>query len=797
MKDLFLKQSILRRAGRVSALALALGLSAGCVVTQGPGAGAAPPAGASPGAGADASASGGSEPARTNLLKASDFDDNKSLPWNTSFTAPGAGSAEVKKGAYCVTVTNKGSNNWDAQFRHREMVIQKGHSYTIQYKAWASSPTKARPKVGMSGPPYEEYWSDTVILGTEPKTFSGKFTMGKADDATAELAFHIGGAMASAKEPFEVCIDDIRLDDPQFKAAAPVTEAGAPKVAVNQVGYLPGAIKIASVNSAATAPVAWELLDASGKPVAHGQTKVFGKDGASGDHVHLVDFTAVKAPGQGYVLKVGEEKSYPFDIGTGLYQKLKYDALAYFYHNRSGIEIKMPFAGKPELARPAGHLHDKSTRCLKDSGCDYALDASRGWYDAGDHGKYVVNGGISVWTLLNWYERTKNLGTSSADFADGKLNIPEGKNGVPDILDEARWELEFLMGMQVPEGKPLAGMVHHKMHDESWTGLGLAPHEDKQARFLHKPSTAATLNVAATGAQCARIWKTVDAAFSAKCLKAAERAWAAAKQNPALYAPPGGDKGGGPYDDTDVKDEFYWAAAELFVTTGKPEYKKFLQDSPLNARFPTEVEGGAASMNWRVTDGLGQISMAIVPGHVDAAWQKEIRGRIAKAADQYLAIADKEGYRTLIARTHEGKYDWGSNSGLLNNMLVVALAHDFTKQPKYLDGVVLGMDYILGRNPLGQSYVTGYGDKPLENPHHRFWAHQANSKYPKAPPGAVSGGPNSSLQDPYAQSAGLKGCVPQRCFVDNIEAWSLNEITINWNAPFAWVTGFLDEKAKP
>ena len=221
----------------------------------------------------------------------------------------------------------------------------------------------------------------------------------------------------------------------------------------------------------ATAPVAWELLDASGKSVAHGQTKVFGKDGASGDHVHLVDFTAVKAPGQGYVLKVGEEKSFPFDIGTGLYQKLNYDALAYFYHNRSGIEIKMPFAGKPELARPAGHLHDKSTRCLKDSGCDYALDASRGWYDAGDHGKYVVNGGISVWTLLNWYERTKHIGASSADFADGKLNIPEGKNGVPDILDEARWEHEFLMGMQVPEGKPLAGMVHHKMHDESWTGL--------------------------------------------------------------------------------------------------------------------------------------------------------------------------------------------------------------------------------------------------------------------------------------------------------------------------------------
>ncbi|WP_433935229.1 glycoside hydrolase family 9 protein [Sorangium cellulosum] len=794
MNDPLLKQSILRRTGRVSALGLGalglLALSAGCATSQGPGAEAAP-SGASPGAGA------GAEPAQTNLLKASDFNDNKSLPWTTSFTAPGAGSAEVKNGAYCVTVTNKGSNNWDAQFRHREMVIQKGHSYTLQYKAWASSPTKARPKVGMAGPPYEEYWSDTVVLETSPKTYTGKFSMAKADDPTAELAFHIGGDMASAKEPFEVCIDDIRLDDPEFRSSAPAGDAAAaPKIAVNQVGYLPGAIKIASVSNAATAPLAWELLDASGKAVSRGQTRVFGKDGASGDHVHLVDFTAFNAPGQGYVLKVGDEKSFPFDIGAGIYQKLKYDALAYFYHNRSGIEIKMPYAGKPELARPAGHLQDKSTKCLQGSGCDYALDASRGWYDAGDHGKYVVNGGISVWTLLNWYERTKHLGASSADFADGKLSIPEGKNTVPDLLDEARWELEFLMGMQVPEGKPLAGMVHHKMHDDAWTGLGLAPHEDKMTRSLHKPSTAATLNVAAVGAQCARIWKPVDAAFSARCLKSAERAWAAAKKNPALYAPPGGDKGGGPYDDTDVKDEFYWAAAELFLTTGKPEYKQYVQSSPLNARFPTEVDGVASSMNWKVTDALGQISMAIVPGNVDAAWQQQLRGRIVKAADQYLAIADKQGYRTLVAPTPAGKYEWGSNSFVLNNMLVVALAHDVTKQQKYLDGVVLGMDYLLGRNPLGQSYVTGYGDKPLENPHHRFWSHQANSKYPKAPPGAVSGGPNSSLQDPHVQSAGLKGCVAQRCFVDHIEAWSVNEITINWNAPFAWVTAFLDEKAK-
>ncbi|MFZ5897406.1 MAG: glycoside hydrolase family 9 protein [Myxococcota bacterium] len=735
-----------------------------------------------------------------NLLAASDFNDGKSVPWTTSFSAPADGSAEVKNGAYCVTVANKGVKRWDAQFRHRDMVIQRGHTYTIQFKAWASAPTKARPKVGMSGPPYAEYWSSPIEISTTPQTYVGKFTMlAKDDDPTAELAFHVGGDMALPATPFEICIDDIRLDDPEFTrpaAAASSAQAAsvpAPTVAVNQVGYLPRATKIATAKNAAKSPQSWELVDATGKVVANGQTKVFGDDAASGEHVHLIDFTSVKATGESFVLRIGNEVSYPFDISQNLYEKMKYDALSYFYHNRSGIEIAMPYAGDASLARPAGHLNDKSAKCLPGSGCDYSLDVSGGWYDAGDHGKYVVNGGISLWTLLNWYERSKFLGSSSAEFGDGKLAIPENKNGVADILDEARWQLEFMLRMQVPEGKPLAGMAHHKVHDEAWTALGLAPHEDKMTRYLHKPSTAATLNLAATAAQGARIWKGIDAAFSAKCLQAAERAWAAARQNPGLLASATDDKGGGTYADANVSDEFYWAAAELFVTTGKAEYKQFLDASPLNARFPTDAGGHLSSVNWGTTDGLGMISMAVVPSKAD---QKTLRARITQAADRFLAVSEKEGYRTLLARTAEGKYLWGSNSFVLNNMLVVALAYDFTKQQKYLDGVVLGMDYLLGRNPLAQSYVTGYGEKPLQNPHHRFWAHQVNAKYPKAPPGVVSGGPNSTIDDPYSKGAGLRGCVPEKCYIDHCEAWSVNEITINWNAPFAWTTAWLDEKSK-
>ena len=97
---------------------------------------------------------------------------------------------------------------------------------------------------------------------------------------------------------------------------------------------------------------------------------------------------------------------------------------------------------------------------------------------------------------------------------------------------------------------------------------------------------------------------------------------------------------------------------------------------------------------------------------------------------------------------------------------------------------------------MGQSYVTGYGARPLLNPHHRFWAHQANPRYPKPPPGAISGGPNSDLQDPHVRAAGLKGCPPQKCFVDHIAAYSVNEVAINWNAALAWSAIWLDAWAR-
>jgi endoglucanase len=202
------------------------------------------------------------------------------------------------------------------------------------------------------------------------------------------------------------------------------------------------------------------------------------------------------------------------------------------------------------------------------------------------------------------------------------------------------------------------------------------------------------------------------------------------------------------------------------------------------------VPAGTTSMTWNSTAALGSISLAIVPNGLSAADVAMIRKNVVAAANAYLKAADAQGYGAPIA----GRYQWGSNSVVLNNALILALAFDFTQDRRHLDAVTAAMDYILGRNPMDKSYVSGHGERPLMNPHHRFWARQADPVLPGPPPGALAGGPNSSLQDPRART--LAGCAPQKCYEDHYQAYSLNEVCLNWNAPLAWVAAFLDEQKR-
>jgi endoglucanase len=712
-----------------------------------------------------------------NLVVNGDFSAGTAPWWWTGNLA-----AAVADGQFCMDVPGGTVNPWDAITGQDNIVLQAGESYEFAFTATASRPLTVRALVQRPVDPFPTQFDDRPLLGTEPQRFEFTFTS-NADWTDAQVAFQIGGQA----EPWRFCVDDVSLVG---GAPPPVFEPDTgPRVRVNQFGYLPFAPKEATLVTEATEPLDWELRDDADAVVATGSTVPFGLDESSDQTVHTIDFSGVTAVGSGFTLTADGETSYPFAIAEGLYDQLRTDSVNFYYTQRSGIEILDELA--PGYARPAGHIQvapnqgDLEVPCFQDT-CDYTLDVSGGWYDAGDHGKYVVNGGISAWQVMSIWERANLAPTGTPEaLGDGSLSIPESDNGVPDVLDEARWEIEFLLSMQVPQGEALAGMAHHKMHDENWTGLPLLPHLDPQARFLHPPSTAATLNLAAVGAQCARLFAEYDRAFANRCRVAAERAWDAAEANPdrlALTESPGG----GGYTDNVVEDEFYWAAAELYLTTGKRKYRTAVLTSPVHTDDVFTPEG----FYWGGTAALGRLQLALVPN--DLPGRDAVQQSVVDGAEDHLATVRAHPYGLPYAPT-SGRFDWGSNSQVLNNMSVMAIAYDLTGDLRFRDGVLTGINYIMGRNALNQSYVTGYGTVASKNQHSRWYANQLNPDLPNPPPGTLAGGPNSFLQDPLAAQR-LAGCAPQFCYMDHIDSWSTNELTINWNSTLAWNASFLADQ---
>lgn len=573
-----------------------------------------------------------------------------------------------------------------------------------------------------------------------------------------------------------------------------VVVTAPPRVSVNQVGYFAGMPHYGMLANQGGFATSWVLIDdVTGEMVYAASTGPAIEDAASGDTIQVADFSSFNTPGT-YRLMINNAVSAPFTIGLPIYQDLAIDAARYFYLSRSGVELLPEYAGE-DYARPAGHLTDDNVTCYRGTdadgrtwdGCDYVLDAAGGWYDAGDYGKYVVNGGISVWTLLNLYEWLPDA------YPDGSLNIPESGNGVPDILDEARWQMEWLLSMQIPQGHPQAGMAHHKLHDLEWETIPLLPPTEfdnnnafnsGNGRYLYPPSTAATYNLAATAAQCARIWRDIDDEFAEQCLNVAIIAFEAGRDNPLALAGNTPGAGGGNYDDNHIRDELFWAAAELYITTGDTQYLDAMRSTPYLASFAGL--GKDSAMWWGDTAALGALSLILHDSNLPEV--EVLRAQLISTADAYLDTIAGQGYRVPITQ-----YEWGSNSSVLNNAIILAYAYDSTGDARYLGGMTESMDYLLGRNALAFSFISGYGERAMTNPHHRFWSNEPNNGYPAPPPGVVAGGPNAQPSDPTALAEAQLDAGPARRYVDLRGSWSTNEVTINWNAPLVWVSAYLSQ----
>ncbi|MCR5249352.1 MAG: glycoside hydrolase family 9 protein [Lachnospiraceae bacterium] len=767
-------------------------------------------------------------------LGETDFDDGKGLPWHIVESEPAKMDFELSDGQYIITIINPGGasqggeDRWDCQFRHRGLTIVSGHQYRVRYELTASNSGKYYTKIGnlagdteiwhnmSNGYDLDATWDPIPVNAGETKRVDLTFTAAQGMEV-AEWAFHLGGDgqytpggcfPAGTVIRFDnMSLEDLSSDENDYVEEEPWARA---LILTNQLGYIEDAAKKATLLNDSDKPVSFSLIDENGRVAYEGKSIPYGYDADSGDMVHVLDFSEADAPGEYCIEAEDGARSRSFSIGvSSVYSSLLYDSLNYFYQNRSGIEIESSLicsGDGSELSRAAGHTPDLASvdQCWGYSASSGTQDVSGGWYDAGDHGKYVVNGGISLWLLQNMYEAALYCGTEAA-YADGTMSIPENGNSFPDLLDEARWEMEWMFTMLVPDGS-CRDMVYHKVHDIKWTGLGVAPADDPQERILKPPTTAATLNVAACAAQASRLWAGIDKAFAEECLDVAVRCYDAACDHPDMYAPLDESVGGGAYGDDDVSDEFYWAATELWLTTGEENYHKDMKSSPWYLAVPETMDGGESvgacgSFDWGHTAALASMSICLNEDACDSSEYKKTKDNLLETAEHYLSLCDEQGYGQPYAASSiayndpDNGYIWGSNSVVADNAVILAYAYLISGDSAYFDGAVSGMDYLLGRNPMDYSYVTGYGSHAVTYPHHRFWAKQIDDSFPMAPAGVLSGGPNSGMQDPWVRGMGWKkGTIPPaKCYLDHIEAWSVNECTINWNAPLAWLSGFLTE----
>ncbi len=611
----------------------------------------------------------------------------------------------------------------------------------------------------------------------------------------------------------------LNQNKPSPRLSATVASQG--DIVLNQHGFSPSAQKLAVLIRSEQSPVAFTVINASGTVVVSGQSTFFGLNAASGHRVHHLDFSALTASGQGYRLAVGVKQSPPFAIAGGLYKPLARDALSYFYQSRAGQPVQAAYVPTttPPLSRPAGHIGE-TARCF--SGRDKrgtvwpdcpARDISGGWYDAGDLGKYSVNTAITVFTLLNYYEsQHKVFPRCGGNFKDGDQPMPEAGDGMNDLLNEARIGIEFMLKMQVKTTEPLAlaignqpssgplnitsksvpGMVFHKVHNPEWGSLGNSPAQDTQARYLYPPSTQATLGLAAIGAQCGRIFSQIDPELSERCLSAASQAFSAAQTTDNAYAYDNFE-GGGPYNDLNLNDERLWAATELWLSTGEPQYL-----GQIEALLPNGFDtSGARELTWAHVEYAALLSLAVSAKAKRPSerrrWESKALTDLGTLARVYAAQTSSQGMAIPYSKA---AYAWGSNGIMLNRAMIMATHGDASPtaaaRKTMRAGVGNMMDYLLGRNPLSQSYITGYGSQAVTRPHHRFWANTVDPNFPAPPAGVISGGPNnSSMVDPIAMQ--LEGnCIGQTCWDDNVEAYALNEVAINWNAPLVWVSGWLN-----
>lgn len=527
------------------------------------------------------------------------------------------------------------------------------------------------------------------------------------------------------------------------------------KIVLNQLGYINTMPKTAVIVGAADL---FQIVNIrNGRTMFSGVIERSVYDPASNDTVCPIDFSGFNVCGD-YYIKAGRKKSTIFTISPDPYDKLKLALLKGLYFNRCGAALDKRCAG--DYAREKCHddfipLFENPAR---------RLDVSGGWHVSGGYGKYSVCTCVALGHLLRAYSVFPEKFT-------GETCIPESGNGVPDILNECRVGLEWLFKMQARDGG-----VYHKVSAVKKTPI-VMPENDRANQFVFPRSHQATACFCAVSSLASRIFKPFDEAFSERLHEASINAWIWLMNNPVFKPfenpPTVSFNLAGDFYDGNIDDDMFWAVCELYETTGDETFHSKIR----------ELSGKINLTGFRNSDngGFGAMSYLFGKQPRDELTEQLIRVQLRIKADNLYSLSKKSGYSTAKA---PDDYILGSNMHAMTDGMLLIFAYKIFDCAEYLNAAYEQLNYILGKNPMGICYVTGFGSERAEHPHHR----PSEADDVEAPiPGLLVCGPNKNLQDDFTRWNISAEAAPAKCYYDVMYSYTTNETAIFSNSAAVFV----------
>lgn len=678
------------------------------------------------------------------------FDDNEPDGF-VSYENGGKFSLYAENGELVADIESNGMVEHACQIYYDGFTMAKGCVYTVSFDVRCTIERVVEWRVQINGGDYHAYAKDMITIGPETQTVTMEFTMEEDSDPAPRFVVNMGAVDdISGLEPHKIYFDNISLFVTDSSNAEQIVGAPTPiQVKVNQIGYKPDDVKTVVVTSGDDTK--FKIVKADTEETVYiGEYGMLAFDAALGSNVKQGDFSDFKTPGTYRIISSPSGASYDFSIGDNLYDDIYKDVVLMLYNQRCGTALEESISG--EFAHDACHM-DEAVIYGDSSGT--TVDVSGGWHDAGDYGRYVVSGAKTVQDLFLAYE---DYGYDADD-----IGIPESGNGIPDLLDEAKYELDWMLKMQ----DQTSGGVYHKVTALVFPETVLAVDETDQM-VLAPISYNATGDFAAIMAKASVLYRDIDADFADTCLAAAEKAYDYMLANADMsgYKNPE-DIVTGEYPDSGKADEYLWASAELYIATGADEYLNATKDA-LEASY-------AEGLGWAAVGTYPLYDLAKAEG-IDADIQSQAKEEILYQADTLLAKCEKSNIFVSIKN-----FPWGSNMVIADDGMLFLMANNLESNDKYLEYAQKQRDYIFGVNGTGYCYVTGYGTLSPVSTHHR-----PSQVLGQTMPGMLVGGPDSNLEDPYANAV-LYGMPAALSYVDNSQSFSCNEITIYWNSPLIYL----------